>query len=279
MIVQDRGTSLILIRQTDHALLAGFFAREWGNDLFVRPEPLESFRLAAAEHDNGWSEWELFPQIDPATFSPYSFMSVPTEDHMAIYQYGLERLAQVDRYAGLLTSMHCVGLYDRTRATIPGFSSKYVKSSESAVVGDFIQRLRLQQMRLKVELRGDRAMQGSIEEKSLQANLKRFEALDRLSLYFCMASPGDAMIEGVPVDEHGQETDWEIRRAGNVVTVAPYPFRRDPLDVSILAREIPKKRYADDAELQKALASASYFPIEFTMRGAESGVQLRAAAF
>src|SRR5207237_2788018 len=92
MILQEQGDQLVLIRQTDHAVLSGFFAREWGNDLFKRPEPFESFRLAVSEHDNGWREWELAPQIDPKTHLPYTFMSLPTEDHMQLYQRGLERI-------------------------------------------------------------------------------------------------------------------------------------------------------------------------------------------
>ena len=51
MIVQEQDDQLILIRQTDHAVLSGFFAREWGNELFQRPEPFESVRLAAGEHE------------------------------------------------------------------------------------------------------------------------------------------------------------------------------------------------------------------------------------
>ena len=155
MIIQEQGDQLILIRQTDHAMLSGFFARALGNKLFSRPEPFESFCLAAAEHDNGWYEWELLPQIDPKTFTPYNFMSIPTEEHIALYQRGIERVVRADRYAGLLVSMHCSGLYDRTRATMPGFSAKYVKSNESHLVTDFLQRLRLQQLRLKVDLRAD----------------------------------------------------------------------------------------------------------------------------
>src|SRR5580704_17032747 len=88
MIVQEEGDQLILIRQTDHAVLSGFFAREWGNELFRRPEPFESLLLAASEHDNGWRDWELQPKIDPKTRLPYSFMSLPTEEHMQLYQSG-----------------------------------------------------------------------------------------------------------------------------------------------------------------------------------------------
>jgi len=149
MIVQEHGDHLLVIRQTDHAVLSGFLAREWGNDLFRRPELFESFCLAAREHDNGWSEWELAPRIDPKTRVPYTFMSIPTEEHVALYQRGLERLMKADRYAALLVSLYCARLYDRARATIPGFSAKYVKSSESHLVNEFLQRLKLQQLRLK----------------------------------------------------------------------------------------------------------------------------------
>src|SRR6202047_4720593 len=167
MISQERGDHLILIRQTDHAVLSGYFARELGNEIFARPEPLESFQLAAAEHDNGWKEWELQPRIDPVSFLPYSFMSLPTREHIDLYQRGIERVVKVDRYAGLLVSMHCAGLYDKTRATMPGFSAKYVKSNETPLVTDFLQRLRLQQLRLKVDLRADPIMKAYADDHAL----------------------------------------------------------------------------------------------------------------
>src|SRR5579863_6512797 len=225
MIIQEQGDQLILIRQTDHAMLSGFFARSLGNKVFSRPEPFESFCLAATEHDNGWNEWELLPQIDPRTFAPYNFMSIPTEEHVALYQRGIERIVRVDHYAGLLVSMHCAGLYDRTRATMPGFSAKYVKSDESQLVSDFVQQLRLQQLRLKVDLRANAVTKEHSEEKTLQANYQRLEALDRLSLYFCLGTLEEATIDAVPKNDSGYEVDWEVRaEEGNQVALAPYPF-------------------------------------------------------
>src|SRR6516162_8227354 len=165
MIIQEQGDHLVLIRQTDHTVLAGHFARELGNDTFALPQPQESFALAATEHDNGWNEWELLPEIDSVTYLPYSFMSIPTREHIALYQRGIERVVKADHYAGLLVSMHCLGLYDRTRATMPGFSAKYVKSHESQTVNDFLQSLRLQQLRLKVDLRADPKTKDFAEEK------------------------------------------------------------------------------------------------------------------
>ncbi len=278
MIIQEQGDHLILIRQTDHAVLSGYFAREAGNKNFARPEPLESFQLAATEHDNGWNEWELQPRIDPVTFLPYTFMSLPTQQHIDLYQRGIERVVKVDRYAGLLVSMHCIGLYDRTRATMPGFSAKYVKAQEAPVVNDFLQRLRLQQLRLKVDLRGDPATKDFADEKRLQANAQRLEALDRLSLYFCLGPREGATIDAVPADYRGREVDWDLQPDGiNGATLEPYPFRRDPLEISILARRIPKRRYADDLELQKVLALAPYFGQKFTLRDGGTRMTARVA--
>ena len=266
-LILQQTDPIILIRQTDHAFLSGFFAREWGNDSFSRPEPFTSFCLAAAEHDNGWQEWELAPCVDPRTFTPYSFMTVPTEEHISLYQRGIDRVLKVDLYAGLLVVSHCMGLYDRSRATIPGYSSKYVKSQEQHVANDFVQRLRLQQLRLKVDLRNDPVTKPFTDEKLIKANLQRLDALDRLSLYFCLGATEDASIEGVPVNEEGKEVDWEVRPSGRgQFTIHPYPFRRDPLQFAILARRVPKRRFADDAELHSVLSTASFFNIPFTVR-------------
>jgi len=267
LIIQEQGDQLLLIRQTDHAFLAGFFAKEWGNEEFPRPEPIGSFCLAVEEHDNGWSEWELQPTLDARARTPNTFMSVPTEEHIALYQRGIERLVKVDHYAALLVSMHCVGLYDRARATMPGYSAKYVKSTDSAIVSDFVQRLRLQQLRLKVDLRANPALKDLVVEDTLKANFERLEALDRLSLHLCLNPQENCVIDAVPVDAAGHEVDLDLRNeGGNVLTLAPYPFKRDVLEVSILARQIPKRLYVDDADFQKTLAQAPYFGIKFTLR-------------
>jgi Protein of unknown function (DUF3891) len=266
-LILQQTDPITVIRQTDHAFLAGFFAREWGNEVFTRPEPFHSFCLAAAEHDNGWQEWELAPGVDARTFTPYSFMTVPTEEHIFLYQRGIERLLKADLYAGLLVVSHCMGLYDRARATIPGYSAKYVKSQEQHVANDFVQRLRLQQLRIKVDLRNNATTKPFTDEKLIKANLQRLEALDRLSLYFCLGGMEEATIEAVPVNDEGNEVDWEVRPGGlGQYTIYPYPFRRDPLSFTILARRIPKRRYSDDSDLQSVMASAPFFNIRFTIR-------------
>ena len=267
MILQQQGDPIVVIRQTDHAFLSGFFAREWGNAMFPQPEPFESFCLAAAEHDNGWQEWEMAPGVDPKSFAPYTFMSVPTDEHVALYQRGIDRVVKTDLYAGLLVASHCMTLYDRAKATMPGYSAKYVKAQEQHHANDFVQRLRLQQLRLKVDLRNDPATKVFTDEKLITANIQRLAVLDRLSLYFCLGADHDTTIEGVPIDDNGEEADWELRSAGgNEFTLDPYPFRREPLEFALLARRIPRRRYMDDADLQAVLSAAPFFQLKFTVR-------------
>jgi Protein of unknown function (DUF3891) len=262
-----RGDHLLVIRQTDHAFLAAFFAREWGNEKFTKPQPNVSFCLAVAEHDNGWSGWELQPTLDPKTQLPYSFMSIPTETHIALYRRGIERLVKADHYAGLLAVMHAFELYDRARATMPGYSAKYVKSHESQLVSDFVQQLRLQQLRLKTDLRSNPAMKAHAEEQPLKRNAARLEVMDRLSLHFCMNPEHSVVLEAVPVNDQGDETDMELHpEGGGVVGIQPYPFRRDPLSFSIMTRRVPKKIYPSDQEFQGTLAGAQHFPLKFTVR-------------
>jgi hypothetical protein len=269
MILLERVDHVLVIRQTDHAMLAGFLAHEWGNAAFARPELFESFCLATREHDNGWTEWEMTPQLDPKTRLPYTFMSIPTEEHLAIYRRGIERIVKVDPYAGLLVSMHCAGLYDRARATLPGFSAKYTKSGETRVVDEYLDYLKLRQMRIKSDLRLNRAMTGFGEEAALGRRARLLEVLDRLSLYFCLNSQEDTTMEAVPVDDGGGEIDCQVRRQGDdVVALDPYPFRRDAQAVSILARRVPRRVYRDAEDFQKTLAGAPYFAINFAVRTA-----------
>lgn len=267
MILQEQSDAIFVIRQTDHAFLSGFFAREWGNDFFSRVEPSASFCLAASEHDNGWQEWELTPGVDPKIFAPYSFMNVPTEEHIALYQRGIDRVVKADPYAGLLVANHCTGLYDRARATMPGYSAKYVPAQEQNRANDFVQRLRLQQLRLKVDLRNNPDTKPFTDENLIKANSMRLDALDRLSLFFCLGAKDQTTIEAVPVDDLGKEADWELRPFGtNQFTLDPYPFRRDPLSFAILARRIPKRRYMDETDLQHVLSAAPFFNICYTLR-------------
>src|SRR5258706_18983 len=169
---------------------------------------------------------------------------------------------------------HLIVIRQTDHAVLSGYFAH-----EAGVVNDFLQRLRLQQWRLKVDLRGEPTAKNFAEEKWVQANAQRLEALDRLSLYFCLGPVEPATIDAVAADYKGKEVDWDLQPEENDgATLEPYPFRRDPLEISILARRIPKRRYADDLDLQRTLAQAPYFGQKFTLRAGGTRMQARVAS-
>jgi hypothetical protein len=49
------------------------------------------------------------------------------------------------------------------------------------------------------------------------------------------------------------------------------------MEISILARRIPKRRYADDSEFQKMLVQAPFFALKFTLRAGRARSRTRLA--
>jgi len=85
-------------------------------------------------------------------------------------------------------------------------------------------------------------------------------------------------IDTVPVNGNGSEADWDLQPAeNNLVTLKPYPFQKDPLDISILARRIPKRHYSDDFDVQKTLAMAPFYAMHFTLSAGSADAFARAA--
>jgi len=96
------------------------------------------------------------------------------------------------------------------------------EGSRSSIVSDFLQRLRLQQLRLKVDLRADPATKDLADEKWLQANAQRLEALDRLSLYFCLGPWKAPTIRRCAGRLQGTEVDWDLQPEGTTCGPGAY---------------------------------------------------------
>lgn len=113
---------LLLILQVDHSKVAGWFAAHWGNDSFARPSPYAAMVLAAQEHDTGWWDWEIKPQLSSEGLPPDYIGSIK---HLGgrvwldFYRHGIERLAEQDPYAGYIVSLHADGLLTQGRGLLP----------------------------------------------------------------------------------------------------------------------------------------------------------------
>jgi Protein of unknown function (DUF3891) len=243
MIVRDRGDAWGIVFQTDHALLAGQFARSWGNDRFEAPRPRHTVATATARHDDGWSIWERAPSLLQVNGSarPRNFLDVQILSHLAFYRAQIAAVSDEDQYAGLLISMHGCGIYNGRYGTDPALKLTFAPTEQRAVEA-FTQ----EQEDRRRELVGSLG----VSEKELWTNYKLLQIYDRLSLYFCMkdVERGEpSKLRPVPVDYDGNETEIEITPDGPWrVRMAPYPFAEPTARFELLRRSLPKSRWPDN---------------------------------
>jgi hypothetical protein len=254
-----------LIRQTDHAALAGELAKHWGRPPFDLPEPFDAVVCAAAQHDNGWTDWDARPKINPVTQQPYQFWELPVEEHLSFYFQGVEKVVGIDRYAGLLASMHCAGLYNGRYGTDPALMVRQFTPEMQRTIQGFLDRLKAQQHRLREELRTSNLFAAWLEDGKIWKNYRLLQIFDRLSLYLCMLPLGQRSLRPVPVAA-GEDVELVLQpHERNEVHISPYPFDVDPLEVTIDCRLIPQTSYGGDDQFRAVLAGAEVTALTFEL--------------
>ncbi|HMB71739.1 MAG TPA: DUF3891 family protein, partial [bacterium] len=106
MLLRRTRSGLRLVRQCDHALVAGRLAAEWIGP-GPEPEPFPfRFVLAVALHDLPWATADREPRWNAAAREPFAFDTVDDDYREPLYRNGLDALETVDDYAALLASRH-----------------------------------------------------------------------------------------------------------------------------------------------------------------------------
>jgi uncharacterized protein DUF3891 len=264
MIVQPRDGQLLLIRQTDHAAVAGVFAEHWGNTDFALPSPRDPVIVAAIHHDDGWLLWETAPRIDPSTRRPYQFTAMPLAEHIGFYRAGIEQVLTLEPYAGLLTLMHLAGLYQMRFNTDRHMQPKKLSRDEERMQRQFLDELHQQQESLLRELPQRGVPASWLEERRLWCNYKLLQMYDRLSLYFCTAPPRPATLEPAPRDYEGGETQLILTPlTDRAVAISPYPFDYSPLSFTVPARSVPDRDYESDDSFRAVYSQAAETELHF----------------
>ena len=166
MIVRERPDSYLLVKQHDHALASGEFAKHWAKE----PRPLESTLYAIAHHDVAWKGPDSSVRWNGETGRPYSFIDYPPEPKVRAYSEGLDWLQERDRYAACLCSMHYETLVRRF--------------GKSEAEERFTDAESLRQARLRSGMSEE-------ELENLGYNLGLLRLCDGLSLFVCLNEPGD----------------------------------------------------------------------------------------
>jgi len=276
MIIAENSENYRMITQNDHGDLAGQFAAHWGNEQFARLKPYQSMVLAAEAHDNGWWDWDVYPSVDEQGV-PLPFTRTPREIRSGFYGRGIDNVIGRDLYAGLMVSMHGVGLPQKRYGTMPTMADRQDEFSQR-----FIAEREPTHKVLIEKIRKSEQYAGMDSQEQIWLNYLMMQVFDRLSLFFCAnfdlttvpatgahtAGKGyyGPSVKPTPVRLGEEDTEIKLRAVDpKTVVVEPYPFDQSPLRVSVRAKLIPRIAYKSQEEFREVYAKAQREQFEFTL--------------
>ncbi|MGA0123259.1 MAG: DUF3891 family protein [Gaiellales bacterium] len=245
MIVRAAGESAEIVTQVDHAVVSGILAEAWaatGPDALA---PRASIITAARLHDIGWRHWEAAPRLNPDSGRPANFLDVQIDEHLRLYRLGIDEVAEIDPWAGMLVAMHAAGIYTGRYGTQPA-----LLLSRAPAVQELVDAFVAEQ---EARYEAARVALGVTEDELWRAYVL-LQVFDRLSLRLCqgdpagpgpmeIALPGERILHVTP-DEGCDRLD-------------PWPFAADEVVVGVPTRVIALDGLAGDDGLAAALAQAA----------------------
>lgn len=231
----------------------------WGSGDFESPSPEGSLITGAFMHDTGWQEFDHQPRINADekadTPTPINFHELPPQTWVDMYEQGIDTVSSVDPYAGLVVSLHGVGLQNRRY----GLTLEW--SRPGTTFTEFIRREQRRQRRLIEQIGEQDGLSITAEDKvtlrrlqdddyeperydgQLWYNYKLLQTWDTLSHILCATADQtvETTIEHTPVTVH-TDTSIEVCSEGaNAYQVDPYPFSIDPLVISAIGRTVSEQ--------------------------------------
>ena len=262
MILSRYDGRLMVIAQPDHGVQTGLIAQSWGNEeIPFRTDRPEATLLAARHHDDGWAVWERRPTLDTETQQPIQFLNVRAREHLAAYRAGITRAAQIDPWAGLLVSMHGVGLYNDRYGTyrLEELGEQHLTSEEQTLVDHFIHDMAELQNDLFAQATGRRPAEPPDGNHNVRADYLALQTWDRLSLQFAFRHAVDGVI--APLGHEGGRLVC-MNRGRFTLALDPFPFAEDRVELPVSARLVADRTYRTPEEFITALSDAAPTTIE-----------------
>jgi hypothetical protein len=267
VIVSRRPEGLLLVRQVDHQDQCGLMADAWGNADFARPDPFGPLATAAAVHDEGWRAWEEAPQVGEDG-APVDFPHIDRPTHVALYREGIEGAIARDPRAGLIVSMHGLGLYEGRLGLDEGPATP--RRARPPAVQAFL----AEQDTVQGELR-ERIGAGTELDAWAWAGYRLLQTWDVMSLHLtwrAQAAGRETTLPQVPRAAGDPGVTLTLRPVDALAaTCDPWPFGVDEVALPVAARVVEDRPYASDADLQGALRAAPWETRAFRMLPASRG--------
>ncbi len=232
----------ILISQVDHALLAAQLAEQWGAAPFAPLVARDDLLWAIAHHDDGWSEWEQTPDVEPESGHPRSFTEMPLRESLAIWSRSINAATKHGALAGYVVAGHFCALLRRFDAAWRDNAAAKQWAERFLTTYDKVRHDCLQSW-----LTGSSEHTPELAERALG----QLQLLDALSLWFCchehpepeeFPTPSGAVVRFALAGSSGSD---ERQR----VEIWPWPLRVGGLNLEIAGREVPQRRYQGRSDL------------------------------
>jgi hypothetical protein len=222
-----------VITMAEHNDLCGQLARSFGNDKFERLKPFDEVVYTVQNHDRGWRDYDLNPDLDPETGLPCLMTRTPKPDAVRTNRGSPDFNEAHHPYCGLLSSMHTWGLYNgrygysryviRTRTE----TSITVQDQFRALIDEMLAAEVARQERLKAQITAIPSLQSWVDKNHLFQNYKQLQFFDTLALYFHLyhaSERGEEVYVHVPLNSEA-DTNVTVKRVSDeVYSLDPYPF-------------------------------------------------------
>ncbi len=255
MLLRDDPNGPIVITQPAHAWMAGQLAAAWGNDTFGEVSPRDEVRLAAAQHDIGWLAWEQAPTLNRRTGRPYTFLELPTGDHVRIWSTAAPAMLVESRYAALLVSLHFTGLYAR-------HNYERDTPAEARAARELVARQTAFEAHMTDALRREPRYAAATTPEMIARNRRLVAVWDALSLALCMGLRAARTFERVPTADGETTLTLTPARGNGGITVAPWPFAAREVTLAVEGRRLGDT-FDDEEAMRDALGRASWVTLEF----------------
>jgi hypothetical protein len=260
----------LLLTHTNHAALAGEFARHWKNEQFAPAEPFAHVLDAVARHDDSWAERDrlplLTPEHNPSAFSKElvgsydAFEEIDLEDYLGVRGQATEQAASRDPYAAILISMHTVNLLTE-QADLTGLSAEDLAFHSNFIAG---QKNRQAELIAQLQTRPDLAPLTT--EAQLQRGFRFLQACDSFSLLVGVAFAEPSKLRHAQPTRDGGSAEIDFLPLGkNRYALDPWPLDESEVEFHIPYRRVPKSTTALLETYQAAYARAADETITITI--------------
>lgn len=243
MILSETNGKTRIISQPAHAWISGQLATHWGNKHFGSFNPYDEVRLAAYQHDIGWTGWEQHPELNHAGGYPFNFMDMPLNAHLEIWAKGSKFMSVQNSYAALLILRHnlfLLGLHD--------FKSEPEKFIEEA--RQFKRETEAYEKSLLERVK-KLYSEKEYDTRNLNYNQALIKTWDYLSLFACMNKTEEETMKKVPVNEE-KSTDLIIRCTDPKrlhYTLKPWPLDQEIVEIKCECRYL-NRPLVENGEVQ-----------------------------